>query len=404
MNNSPAMPAARLEPRPAPWTKVAVTVITCALVGVVGLGAVTALLIDEVGEQRFMNDPAVGAYMLVQFAVGILSLVLVAFAVRRGHTDSLAVRCVEVALCFMSVSICGFGAMFVGLTALASRRSWGWITAGILAVVAAVFVDNQLYPGIDTSLADWGVWALNAAIVAVVIGLGVARGRRQAQHWKLVATATMKDQELRLREAQARHDERTAIARDMHDAMSHRLSLIALHAGVLSYRDNLDAETTRREAETIRQQAEEAVEDLRAILQVLRTPDDSDASVSVSQLVDTARATGQDVTLELPAGAEQALEGLPTIARHAVARLVQEGLTNARKHVPGDTVTVALAVGGGALLVDVLTPAPRTHSVGEPGFGLTGLAERFRLVGGSLEVDPTGPFRVRGRIPLQEGM
>jgi signal transduction histidine kinase len=222
-------------------------------------------------------------------------------------------------------------------------------------------------------------YAAVAAGTVVAIGVWVAardNGRREQAH------QDEKDREVR--EERARTDERTRIAREMHDVLAHKVSLIALHAGALEVNATGDADRIREGAELIRVTAREALQELRGVLGVLQTgavsaPDDPFADLDA--LVKAAVAAGQPVELRDRAGAQ------PPATARVLYRVVQEGLTNARKHAPGAPVTVDVEHGDdGTVTVTVENPL----TVGEPldlpgaGAGLVGLAERVRLAGGSI--------------------
>jgi signal transduction histidine kinase len=196
----------------------------------------------------------------------------------------------------------------------------------------------------------------------------------------------------------------------MHDVLAHRLSLIALHTGVLATKsDTLPAPVAER-LRLLRTTSVEALTDLRDVLGVLRDPDAMPTSVAltpmmreVGELADEARAAGQHIELTTHGLPEQA----PTTHRLAVYRIVQEALTNARKHADGAPVTVRIDYGPPATLVEVTNPpgTPRTDTVGS-GYGLVGLRERVTALGGHLNSGPAGAgaWRLAARIPHPAGI
>jgi signal transduction histidine kinase len=248
---------------------------------------------------------------------------------------------------------------------------------------------------------------LFALIYAVLVTTGMlVRSQRQ-----LIASlrerARAAETEQRLRVEEARLLERERIAREMHDVLAHRISLLAVHAGALEYRPDMAADQ-REAAGVIRQSAYEAMEDLREVIGVLR--DDAPGAdperpqptlADVAALVQESRRAGARITLA---------EHVPDpgrvpdrVGRHAY-RIVQEGLTNARKHAPDAEVTVALDAGSDLdiEIVNALPPGPSAPSLPGSGAGLVGLAERVALLGGTLEHGrtPGGRFRLRARLPL----
>ncbi|MDX2544613.1 sensor histidine kinase [Streptomyces sp. WI04-05B] len=245
-------------------------------------------------------------------------------------------------------------------------------------------------------------------VLAVLVGLWL--GSRRRLLLALAADVEHLSVEAQLREETARITERARIAAEMHDVLAHRLSLIALHTGVLATRsDTLPAPVAERLG-LLRTTSVEALTDLRDVLGVLRDPDATPAGVAltpmmreVGELADEARAAGQQVELTTDGRPEQA----PTTHRLAVYRLVQEALTNARKHADGAAVTVRIGYGPPATLVEVTNPpgTPRADTVGS-GYGLIGLRERVTALGGHLDSGPAGAgaWRLAARIPHPVGI
>jgi signal transduction histidine kinase len=211
--------------------------------------------------------------------------------------------------------------------------------------------------------------------------------------------------------ATARAGERTRIAREMHDVLAHRLSLVALHAGALAFRTDLTPVQTRETAGIIQANSQRALADLREILGLLRDPEGGiDATDHRPQptlgdlggLLDDERAAGAHITLRSDL---DGLDALPASTGRSAYRIVQEGLTNARKHAPDAAVTVELAGRPGTGLdLAVRNPVPVGHrhrDDSDGGFGLVGLAERAAASHGRLEhgLTPDGEFLVRAWLP-----
>jgi signal transduction histidine kinase len=295
------------------------------------------------------------------------------------------------------------GATAVAVMAVAMYRSRP-VTAAVLTLhavtVAVVFRlvagTREFWQGLLVVL------ALDAALVAS--GLLVRSQRLLVRSLEERARAAEEGHRLRIEEA--RHTERERIAREMHDVLAHRISLLAVHAGALEVRRSAPEEE-RQAAGVVRQCAYEALEDLREVIGMLRdNPASADSDrpqptlTELPALVEQSRLAGAHVTLltDLPAAPDG-------IGRHAY-RIVQEGLTNARKHAPGAPVHVRLegAPEAGGMVVEVTNPpaarAPATAIPGA-GTGLVGLRERMDLVGGRLEhgSTPEGEFRLYAWIP-----
>src|SRR5690606_15069279 len=193
----------------------------------------------------------------------------------------------------------------------------------------------------------------------------------------------------------------------MHDVLAHRLTLLSVHAGALEFRPDAPREEIARAAGVIRESAHEALQDLREIIGVLRAGESDDAGrpqptlSALDTLVAESRQAGMKITLDQRVTEPAAV---PASVGRTAYRIVQECLTNARKHAPGTEVTVTVAGGPGeGLAVSVRNAAPqgRVPHVPGAGQGLSGLTERATLAGGSLELGagPDGGFEVRARLP-----
>jgi len=289
------------------------------------------------------------------------------------------------------------------------------VVAGVAAVgLASGVVFVRLRP--DPGMPLWVQVIINIPIVAAVVAWGMfARARRQLVI-SLRDRARRAESEQQLRIEQARYLERARIAREMHDVLAHRISLVSLHAGALEYRADAPAEDVAKSAAVIRSSAHQALQDLREILGVLRaegvTGDAGDAGAAerpqptladVARLVEESRQAGVRVSLEC--GLED-LSAVPASIGRTAYRVVQEGLTNARKHAPGAEVVVGLTGGAGpGLTVEVRNRwpvgVPVTPGIPGAGQGLTGLAERAAIAGGRLEHGrtPAGDFRLAAWLP-----
>lgn len=272
-----------------------------------------------------------------------------------------------------------------------------------------------------------GSWVGNASIwMLVLVGIG-AWGMFTGTRRQLLATlqerARRAEAEQELRVDQAKQDERTRIAREMHDVLAHRMSLLSVHAGALEFRPDAPPEDVARAAGVIRQTAHEALEELRTVIGVLRASEVvAGAGDAAAPPPSAAQPEPPQPTLgELPtliadwrgAGARIDLDAavdpaaLPDAIGRTAYRIVQEGLTNASKHAPAARITVAIAgEAGDALTVQVSNPLPVGGSA-EPaipgtGLGLVGLRERTELAGGTFSAgaDPAARrFMLSATLP-----
>ena len=264
----------------------------------------------------------------------------------------------------------------------------------------------------DVSPPNWWQAVLGVVCVVAVLALGMfVRARRQLALVERERAAS--EQELRV--AQARQLERNRIAREMHDVLAHRLSLLSLQAGALELWPDAPPAEIARAAGVIRSNAHGALEDLREVIGVLRSvrADDDQADgvperpqptlVDLPMLIDESRKAGMQVVLECEV---TDLGAVPEAVGRTAFRIVQEGLTNARKHA--DHAAVSVAVQGAAadgLTVEIRNPWPvgvaRTTPIPGAGMGIIGLAERTALTGGRLEHGrtPAGEFRLWTWLP-----
>ena len=321
-------------------------------------------------------------------------------------------------------------AFSVALFLLARRRLDLWVAAVIVLAVAA-----ETVLGIEP--ANWGVLLFAIVGLCAIAAWGAYRGQRaralQANLASLRERAERTDAERAGEIERSRLAERHRIAREMHDTLAHRMSLVAVQAAALQV-EAPDAETAGS-ARLIRETAHAALGELRDVLGVLHEDGTSGgipaATTSQWNRVGdpagdepyTVRAhTAPSGVAQIPELLEQwrqagivvdhapnpELDGvLPDAVSRAAFRVVQEGITNAARHAPQAKAGVSMALhGNGAEGRELrITVSNGPGAQGEPalgaGLGLVGLAERVRLLGGTLDHGPTGAgFRLAARIPL----
>ncbi|MEL7976287.1 histidine kinase [Isoptericola sp. F-RaC21] len=241
-----------------------------------------------------------------------------------------------------------------------------------------------------------GWWLLcDVAVHAALFGWGAYGRERALVLWSLRDRARRAEAEQERRVAEARTAERTRIAREMHDTLAHRLSLLAATAGAMEYRPDADPAQLAAAAGRVRAGVSDALEDLRQVIRLLRAGPEDLGPVpvldDVRRLVDDARAAGNDVTYERVGD-----DTPPPAVATAVFRVVQEALTNARRHAPGAAVRVSVTTGSGEARVRVVDDGAAPGAVAPDGVGtgtgLVGLRERATLLGGTLSTGPdAGP-------------
>ena len=302
----------------------------------------------------------------------------------------------------------------VVLAFLLGRRTGGARAAlQLFAVLGAV---GLLFAFVNQSSGEG--WFELASSMLLQIVLPWTAGQYARQHAELLRAgwqlAERLEHEQELVANQVRLRERARIARDMHDSLGHELSLVAVRAAALEVTSGIGTDG-RQAAGDLRRAAASATDRLREIIGVLR--DDGDgppvvpAADTVQSLVQQAAASGVTVTLDDTVS--EVGTPVPEATARAVYRVVQEALTNATKHAPGAAVAITVRPDETVrphdeavpqMVVTVVNDAPpmaSSRSDGTPGYGLIGLDERVRLVGGTLDARPTdGGFTVGVRLPL----
>ncbi len=344
-----------------------------------------------------------GALLWIDVALGVASVAAMPFRRRRP----LAVTFLTVAATAVSAS--AIGAWVVCLVSLSARRRWREILPTAVLSVATGQVLYAVQP--DQTLP----WYVNLVFTALATGVVVAVGMYVGARRELVASlrdrADRAEREQVLRVAAAQAGERARIAREMHDVLAHRMSLVALHAGALVYRSDLSVAETQETAGVIQANSQAALADLREILGLLRDTEQGEDVADhrpqptlgdLDTLLDEERAAGARITVHSDLADGNAL---PVSTGRSAYRILEEGLTNARKHAPHAAVTVALTGRPGAG-VDLTVRNPVRvedghHGTEATGFGLVGLAERAVASHGHCQhgVGAGGDFVLRAWLP-----
>jgi signal transduction histidine kinase len=310
-----------------------------------------------------------------------------------------------------AVSPAATPAATAGALVVAQRRRFAVAVTVAGVGIAAHAVQGLWRPVGGLSFLWW--LALMIAGYAALLGWGALTQARRALVASLRERARRAEAEQGRRVAEARVLERTRIAREMHDVLAHRLSLVATYAGALEYRPDSPPEQLSLAAGVVRAGVHQALSELREVISVLRdeeTAGDDETGrrpqpvlADIPRLVEESHGAGERVVLDNRTADTTVV---PTVAGRAAYRVVQEGLTNARKHAAGQPVRVVLDGKPGTMLViDIHNPLPRDTSappsVPGSGAGLIGLTERVHLAGGRLdhEVTATGEFHLHAWLP-----
>ena len=315
------------------------------------------------------------------------------------------------------------GLLLTPLYPAAYWGGWPWGPPQILALLAAFCLAGVRQPRPvlwwmwALTLLPWGAWLIrdipdlngpaSATMVFAAAAIAVdSIGSRLRTQRALDAQTERTEAE---QERRAVLDERTRIARELHDVVAHHVSLIAVQAETAPYRLSGLPEHARAEFAAMSEVAREALAEMRRLLGVLRQDQPAQLEpqpelADVPALVDATRRAGVAVELCLPAGLSKVPAGVGVCAY----RIVQESLSNASQHAPGAAVTVTLDHDAEAVQLRVANgpggPPVRPGGERGPGHGLTGMRERVALLGGSLSAGPTpaGGFVVSAVLPLGE--
>ncbi len=313
----------------------------------------------------------------------------------------------------------GWIGLFIALYTLTAygdgRRSPMIAGAGI-----AVLATDWLIAAADVeprAAIGWVFFRIAASIMAAALGESV-RSRRAAAAEAL--ERARQAERTREEEARSRVDaERLRIAREVHDTVAHAIAIINVQAGVTAYILDKRPERAREALVAIEQTSSQALQEMRAVLGVLRDSDNGRVPHpglgQVNELTAMAREAGLDVKLTMTSSAT----ALPSAVDHTVYRILQESITNVIRHVGPTRVTVALDYGTDVLEVRVTDEGARNipgdgpgdrqppagavkGSSADPGRGIGGMRERCGLLGGELFAGPRpcGGFEVKARLPL----
>jgi signal transduction histidine kinase len=397
-----------------------------------------------------LEGSGAGSYLAIDIPAAVISLALIAL-LRRWP--------VQVALVLSALA--AVSAVATPPATLAALIVARWRPRPVALAVAGAGIGAHLIRGAWRPVTGlpYGWWAVLVCVAyAAIVGWGMLIRANQALISSLRDRAERAEADQARRVAEARAAERTRIAREMHDVLAHRLSLLATYAGALAYRPDAPPEQLSRAAEVIRAGAHQALDELREVIGVLRddeTPGPTDGAsddpadgpadamrptpgvADLPRLIEESRAAGMRIEAggegwpgeEAPAGepgpgsgpASPVLPGLPDAVGRTVYRVVQEGLTNVRKHAPGAAARVTLDGGPGpgldVTIVNRLAAVGAAGSAtggaasggaaGPPvpgsGTGLIGLSERLELAGGTLESRARdGEFMLHAWLPWPE--
>ncbi|MFF3763895.1 sensor histidine kinase [Streptomyces sp. NPDC001922] len=340
-------------------------------------------------------------FLAVAVAAGSAAAVL---ALPRKRRPVVLVGCVAWVLASVWTTLC-VASYVVGSTARSPLRQMSYVVgAGAIAVLPtavhlAIGLPGVVRGDILASLGGAGLFVW----LPFALGLWNRARRDVVESLRLRAEQLERGQAARAQ--QARLQERARIARDMHDVVAHRVSLMVLHAGALEI--NAKDEGTAVAAELIRTTGREALAQLRGVIGVLKAVDGEGMAlgpqptlVDLEGLLNQSRAAGMPVSRRDDGTPQR----LPTLLEQAAYRVVQEALTNVHKHAGAARTEVLVRYHPSSLEVAVRNDAPGgpVESLPGGGMGLVGLRERVELLDGEFTAEQRtgGGFSVRARLPI----
>jgi signal transduction histidine kinase len=387
--------------RPIRWLRDHPTAADGAMAGVLAvLGVVLHLTIRE---EKF-NDPSIVGVLLV-----LGSTLPLAFRRRAAGTVLGIIMVFQFALEANSWISTGWINMIIGAYTVGAHRSgrslrWlgGLSTAAVVGFVALGVFDDE---------AEWQELVSTTVLFAAAIIVGDNMRRRRERAAELVERAERAERERELVATRRVQQERTRIARELHDVVAHSVSVMIIQAGAARRQVVGNPQQAIGVLETIEHTGREAMSEMRRVLGVLRSDDLGGATdgrspqPSLNSLDELVSGTSD---LPVSLHTEGQINGLPPGVELSAYRVVQEALTNVRRHAGRvDRVHVAVTHAVDGLVVEVTDDGrggsshPDSH-LAEAGFGITGMRERVSMFGGSLKAGPQqgGGWRVRATFPL----
>ena len=387
---------------------------------VTAVAIASSLFLGLIAFGQWLDNTVTPAYSSPWAVLGLLATLgtAVLLGFRRHIPVSVTLICAAAALLLPTSAL----PAAIGIHGVLARRggpvAWWSVAAVYAASVSAVYKDvfapESLLAGMtgatngvtpEGSLLPFFAPLIAAALLAPFVGIGFARGALGQRDRAARQNAQLAHSTEVLHDQVARDRERQAAAREIHDTLASRLSALSLNAGALELAVTDEDSESARAARAVRESAQRSLDDLRHVVQVLRNPEASaDAGKTLTdlrQLVDEAHSVGDPVRSSVMVDAPGSC---PPDVAHAAYRVVQEALSNARRHAPGAAVIVNVHGGPSEGLTVRVVNGPTRGAPNEDagtGHGVLGMRERILLVGGEFDAAPTtdGGFQVTARIP-----
>lgn len=293
-----------------------------------------------------------------------------------------------------------FGAYLIVITVVAARTrprtaAWMWVLTAVYGLFAEAFLSRGYY-GASTAAPMLFVSALS---LLTVTALHIRRNAVQEVAAQQSVTAVERDRRTLL-------EERTTIARELHDVVAHHMSVVAIQAEAAPYRVENPPPELEQAFVTIRENAVAALTELRRVLGVVRAEDYQapDAPQPTLAELDGLLANVGEAGLTVRKTITGAVRELPQGVELSAYRIVQEALSNTLRHAPGSTADVEVGYVLGGLGLRVVNTPPQGPVKPSPGagHGITGMRERVTMLNGEMTAEPTrdGGYEVTAFIPV----
>lgn len=390
-----------------------------ALVGSVALSALCALLAISAGGIHAGEGSTFAPPVQLLATVGAFAMIAVSVTLVWRHRYPMLVSSLAIggAVVFPTTPLPALVSLAAVTAVTTGWRRWAFVAAAYLATVVALCWDVASHVSLLSDFVGepaagtperlalyWAVPIVAGVMVVPFAAFGFVRQLRSERDVAQRGTEAANRNVALLHREVERERERQELARELHDTLAARLSSLSLHAGALELTVGGSDEKAAAAARAVRETAQHSLDELRDVVQVLRHPSPTAGGTGLGDLaglVDAALREGADVRAQLvitdPASCD------PHVA-HACYRIVQESLSNARRHAPGTPIRLEVRGAPGAGLTisttNWLTPGAQPTSVGG-GHGLTGMSERVALVGGSFQAGTTqdGTFAIVAWLP-----
>jgi signal transduction histidine kinase len=350
-----------------------------------------------------IRDPGVADPSVAGLLLAVAASVPIAF--RRRWPEAMLVATLAAQFGTESLNAVGGGwiGVLVLLYTIATTRSGPRLywTAGVALVSITAFV----LLGVAVGSAEWQEFLSTVIVTSSAVVFGDNMRRRRERASELLERAERAERERELIAEQRVQHERTRIAREMHDVVAHSVSAMVIQAGAARRQLQLDPQRALAALESIEATGRDAMSEMRRILGVLRS-DDSDSRAPQPSLAALSELTARTTDLPVVLTIDAVTPPVPPAIELGAYRVVQEALTNVRRHAgPVGRVEIAVRHVDDDLVVEVVDDgrgcAAAPNEAG--GYGITGMRERVAVFDGELQAGPRrgGGWQVRARFPLR---